>query len=359
MKVLFIQTSTHDYTVYVGKGLRYKLNELLPRDYRDILIITDDVVAPLYLEDFKATLTAPSVTVFEVIIPSGERSKSIEQYYRLQTKALEYNLDRNSLIVALGGGVVGDLAGFVAATFMRGIDYVQVPTTILAHDSSVGGKVAINHELGKNLIGAFYPPRAVIYDIDTLKSLPEHEVRSGYAEIVKEAFIQEEVFLSELLSKNLNNISEQELIAHLYKGIKVKATIVEQDETEADIRKFLNFGHTLAHAIEAKLSYGRITHGEAVAIGMLFALKISESYSDTDLQIDKYKQWLKMNDYPLTLFDLESNSLIETMKLDKKATADSIQLVLLEKLGKPIVVDFSEMKLKTYLDAFIKELSET
>lgn len=359
MKELFIQTSTHDYTVYVGKGLRYKLNELLPRDYRDILIITDDVVAPLYLEDFKATLTAPSVTVFEVIIPSGERSKSIEQYYRLQTKALEYNLDRNSLIVALGGGVVGDLAGFVAATFMRGIDYVQVPTTILAHDSSVGGKVAINHELGKNLIGAFYPPRAVIYDIDTLKSLPEHEVRSGYAEIVKEAFIQEEVFLSELLSKNLNNISEQELIAHLYKGIKVKATIVEQDETEADIRKFLNFGHTLAHAIEAKLSYGRITHGEAVAIGMLFALKISESYSDTDLQIDKYKQWLKMNDYPLTLFDLESNSLIETMKLDKKATADSIQLVLLEKLGKPIVVDFSEMKLKTYLDAFIKELSET
>ncbi|HLS23475.1 MAG TPA: 3-dehydroquinate synthase [Pseudogracilibacillus sp.] len=359
MKELFIQTSTHDYTVYVGKGLRYKLNELLPRDYRDILIITDDVVAPLYLEDFKATLKAPSVTVFEVIIPSGERSKSIEQYYRLQTKALEYNLDRNSLIVALGGGVVGDLAGFVAATFMRGIDYVQVPTTILAHDSSVGGKVAINHELGKNLIGAFYPPRAVIYDIDTLKSLPEHEVRSGYAEIVKEAFIQEEVFLSELLSKNLNNISEQELIAHLYKGIKVKATIVEQDETEADIRKFLNFGHTLAHAIEAKLSYGRITHGEAVAIGMLFALKISESYSDTDLQIDKYKQWLKMNDYPLTLFDLESNSLIETMKLDKKATADSIQLVLLEKLGKPIVVDFSEMKLKTYLDAFIKELSET
>lgn len=359
MKELFIQTSTHDYTVYVGKGLRYKLNELLPRDYRDILIITDDVVAPLYLEDFKATLKAPSVTVFEVIIPSGERSKSIEQYYRLQTKALEYNLDRNSLIVALGGGVVGDLAGFVAATFMRGIDYVQVPTTILAHDSSVGGKVAINHELGKNLIGAFYPPRAVIYDIDTLKSLPEHEVRSGYAEIVKEAFIQEEVFLSELLSKNLNNISEQELIAHLYKGIKVKATIVEQDETEADIRKFLNFGHTLAHAIEAKLSYGRITHGEAVAIGMLFALKISESYSDTDLQIDKYKQWLKMNDYPLTLFDLESNSLIETMKLDKKATADSIQLVLLERLGKPIVVDFSEMKLKTYLDAFIKELSET
>jgi len=359
MKELFIHTSTHGYTVYIGKGLRYKLDELLPRDYQNILIITDDVVAPLYLEDFKATLKAPSVTVSEVIIPSGERSKSIEQYYRLQTKALEYNLDRNSLIVALGGGVVGDLAGFVAATFMRGIDYVQVPTTILAHDSSVGGKVAINHELGKNLIGAFYPPRAVIYDIDTLKSLPEHEVRSGYAEIVKEAFIQEEVFLSELLSKNLNNISEQELIAHLYKGIKVKATIVEQDETEADTRKFLNFGHTLAHAIEAQLSYGCITHGEAVAIGMLFALKISESYSDADLQIDKYKQWLKMNNYPLTLFDLESNSLIETMKLDKKATADSIQLVLLEKLGKPIVVDFSERKLKTYLDAFIKELSET
>src|SRR5690625_3189001 len=282
MKELFIQTSTHDYTVYVGKGLRYKLNELLPRDYRDILIITDDVVAPLYLEDFKATLKAPSVTVFEVIIPSGERSKSIEQYYRLQTKALEYNLDRNSLIVALGGGVVGDLAGFVAATFMRGIDYIQVPTTILAHDSSVGGKVAINHELGKNLIGAFYPPRAVIYDIDTLQSLPTHEVRSGYAEIVKEAFIADEKLVDELLTMRLEQVTEDELIKHLYSGINIKAHIVELDERESYMRMFLNFGHTLAHAIEAELQYGEITHGEAVAIGMLFALRVSEDYMDVD-----------------------------------------------------------------------------
>lgn len=356
MKQMNVQTSTHDYPIYVGKSLRFKLNELIKEPYTKILIVTDDVVSKLYLSDVKKSLA--DYSVIDAIIPSGEVSKSIEQYYRLQTIALENHLDRRSLIIALGGGVVGDLAGFVAATFMRGIDYMQMPTTILAHDSSVGGKVAINHELGKNMIGAFYPPRAVIYDIDTLRSLPSHEIRSGFAEIVKEAYIANDPLLKELLTKNLDEISEDELIRYLYEGILVKANIVEQDEKESHIRKFLNFGHTLAHAIEAELGYGELTHGEAVAIGMLFALRVSEQFTNENLYSAMYKQWLHKNGYPLSLYDIQSNVIIETMKLDKKAQNEQIQMVLLNKIGDPEIKNFSDEQIYEYLEAFKKELNE-
>src|SRR5699024_7013395 len=173
-----------------------KIQYYLSQKYTHIFIVTDDVIARLYLDDVLKGLDNRNVHSFQV--PAGETSKSIDMFHKLQTELLNHHLDRKSLIIALGGGVVGDLAGFVAATYMRGIDYVQVPTTILAHDSSVGGKVAINHELGKNMIGNFYAPKAVIYDVNTLSSLPEHEIRSGYAELVKEAFIANETFLQEL-----------------------------------------------------------------------------------------------------------------------------------------------------------------
>lgn len=359
MHSLNVKTSTHHYHVHIGKALRFQLLGLLPKKYKRILVVTDDVVAPLYLSELKKALTSEETTVVEVVIPSGEFSKNIEQFYHLQTVALENNLDRQSLIIALGGGVIGDLAGFVAATFMRGIDYIQVPTTILAHDSSVGGKVAINHELGKNLIGAFYPPRAVVYDIDTLTSLPTAEVRSGYAEIVKEAYIADASLLEELLPSRLQDYNEEQLSNHLYKGIAIKANIVEQDEKESHMRMFLNFGHTLAHAIEAELKYGEITHGEAVAIGMLFALRVSEDVMDVDLGSDRYKQWMQRNNYPLSLFEIERNALIERMKLDKKATDERIQMVLLERLEKPRVVHLTDEEIAHYLDAFIKELSKT
>lgn len=359
MQSMKVNTSTHEYNVYIGKSLRFKLQQLLPKKYSRILIVTDDVIAPLYLKDIKEALTNNEAHIIDVVIPNGEYSKNIEQFYHLQTVALENNLDRQSLIIALGGGVIGDLAGFVAASFMRGIDYIQMPTTILAHDSSVGGKVAINHELGKNLIGAFYPPRAVIYDIDTLQSLPTHEVRSGYAEIVKEAFIAKNELREELLSKQLSDITEAELMNHLYEGIAIKANIVEQDERESHIRMFLNFGHTLAHAIEAELKYGEITHGEAVAIGMLFALRVSEDYMELDLQSERYKKWMQMNNYPLSLYEIERNSIIEKMKLDKKSTDERIQMVLLKQFAKPTVVHLSDEQMAHYLDTFIKELSET
>src|SRR5690625_1282699 len=274
MKELQVDTSSHSYSVCIGEDLRLQLNDHISTNYSSILIITDNQIADLYLQDILHGLEGRPVHY--TVIPSGEASKSIDYFYKLQTFAMEKGVDRQSLIIALGGGVIGDLAGFVAATYMRGIDYIQVPTTILAHDSSVGGKVAINHELGKNMIGSFYPPKAVIYDVDTLHTLPEHEFRSGYAELIKEAFIADASFLKQLLELNIQNISHEMLKEHLFTGIQIKAEIVERDEKESHIRKFLNFGHTLAHALETELGYGKITHGEAVAVGMLFALKVSE-----------------------------------------------------------------------------------
>lgn len=357
MNELSVGTSTHSYSVYIGEKLRFQLKDLISKQYSSVFIITDDHVAPLYLKEVLESLEG--VHVYSTIIPNGETSKNIDSFYRLQTEALENKLDRNSLILAFGGGVVGDLAGFVAATFMRGIDYIQLPTTILAHDSSVGGKVAINHEMGKNLIGSFYPPRAVIYDVNTLETLPDHEIRSGYAELVKEAFIRDEKFLSELLACELNTITTEQLMKHLYVGIKIKAKIVEEDEKESDIRKFLNFGHTLAHALETILGYGKITHGEAVAIGMLFAIKVSEEKYGIHLPYQDLYRWLKHNNYPLMLEDVGNDAIIDLMKLDKKAEKQQIQMVLLKSVADPETVQLSDQEVITALESFKKELIAT
>lgn len=192
MEKILVKSSTNAYTISIGESLRLQIKQFLNKEYSSILVVTDEHVAALYLKDILENL--PAYRVFQSIVPAGEKSKNLQTFYQLQTEAIEFGLDRESLIIALGGGVVGDLAGFVAATYMRGIDYIQIPTTILAHDSSVGGKVAINHEFGKNLIGNFYPPEAVIYDVDTLHSLSEREVRSGYAELIKEALIADKNF---------------------------------------------------------------------------------------------------------------------------------------------------------------------
>src|SRR5690625_191966 len=270
MKTLTVKSSTNEYNVYIGQQIRHQLTDYLSDHYTAILIITDESVAKLYLDDILNNFS--NNHVYQTTIKAGEASKNIHTYHQLQTDALSYGLDRQSLIIALGGGVVGDLAGFVAATFMRGIDYVQIPTTILAHDSSVAGKVAINHDLGKNLIGSFYPPTAVIYDVETLASLPVREIRSGVAEIVKEGLIADPELFEHLIAIDLEHLDMEKLSEYLLKGIHVKANIVERDERESGERKYLNLGHTLAHAIEAEYKYGQITHGEAVAIGLLFAM---------------------------------------------------------------------------------------
>ncbi|RCW64916.1 3-dehydroquinate synthase [Saliterribacillus persicus] len=351
-----IQTNLGSYRVHVASGLRFNINQLIEKEYKRILLITDSTVDKLYADDISKGFDE-AVDILKYVVPSGEASKNIEEYYRLLTYSIENNMDRHSLIIALGGGMIGDLSGFVASTFMRGIDFIQVPTTILAHDSSVGGKVAINHPEGKNLIGSFYPPVAVVYDVDTLHSLPSHEIRSGYAEVIKHGFIANGDLLKDVLHLDIKNeIENTQLIRHLCDGIKVKANIVEKDEKESSIRKFLNFGHTLGHAIESEMGYGNLTHGEAVAIGMLFALEISEEKFNVDLFSSDYQAWMDFNHYPIKIGKLNLSHLIKRMKKDKKAKHAIVQMVLLENIGKPILVDFTDEELSAYLDKFLRKL---
>lgn len=354
MDEIQVHSNSHTYSIYIGENLRFQLNNLLIKKYSSILIISDEMVANLYLADLMKEL--PVSQIYQSIIPAGEQSKSIQAFYQLHTDAIAYGLDRESLIIALGGGVIGDLAGFVAATYMRGIDYVQVPTTILAHDSSVGGKVAINHELGKNLIGSFYPPKAVIYDITTLRTLAEKEIRSGYAELVKEALIADKDFFNTVIHTKLDKLTNEELQAHIQSGIKIKASIVEVDEKEAGIRKYLNLGHTLGHAIEANLGYGSLSHGEAVAIGLLFSLYLSEELLTVELPYELLLNWLKTNNYPLEDFQFNEDALIHKMKSDKKTVGSRIQMILLNKIGEPVVKEVLEHDLKLYLKTFIGKL---
>lgn len=342
------------YPIIVGKGIRFELHKHLQKSYSKILIVTDETVAKLYLHDVLESLTTcPTV---EYVLPTGEKSKSIEVFYDVQTKAIEAGLDRNSLIIALGGGVVGDLAGFVAATFMRGIDYIQVPTTILAHDSSVGGKVAINHPLGKNLIGAFHQPAGVYFDIDTLATLPEEEIRSGYAELIKEGLISDEPLFRQMLESNLDSITVEELERNILAGIDVKRIIVQADEKEHGIRSFLNLGHTLAHALEADLGYGKITHGEAVAIGLLFSIHVSERVYNKELPFKTLKDWLIANKYPLDSFSFDLEQLIRLMKSDKKAVNERINMVLMKAVGSLQLEAMTDEALRNHLETFRERL---
>lgn len=348
MKQLQINTTSSQYPVYIGANLRKEIGTYIQSlnigNISSILIITDDKVAPLYLNDVISGLKNFS-QVYHYIIPSGESSKSFENYYDIQTFALEKGLDRKSLIVALGGGVVGDLAGFVAATYMRGIPFVQVPTTLLAHDSSVGGKVAINHPLGKNMIGAFHQPALVLYDIDTLQSLPIHEWRSGFAEVMKHALIWDKDFYTWLQDhiQSFQDIKGETAEELLRWSISVKAQVVSEDEKEHGIRAFLNFGHTLGHAIETNMGYGKITHGEAVAIGMIFAMKVSEVVFSKSLPIAEITSWFQKYGFVTEIpSHLQAESLIETMKKDKKTQHGIIRMVLLQEIGKVEVMSVEE-----------------
>ncbi|WP_096434872.1 3-dehydroquinate synthase [Alteribacter populi] len=344
---ILVQSSSHSYPVYIEAGLRHSLYDLLCRRASNLhsqyLVITDGRVKEYYLEDILASFPE-ECPVHTYAVPSGESSKSLSQYEDLLTYALEKELDRDSLIIALGGGVVGDLAGFLAATYMRGIDFVQVPTTLLAHDSSVGGKVGINHALGKNMIGAFHAPRGVYFDPEVFTTLPIKEWRSGLAEVIKHGLINDYSFYEWTINNIVpESIPDVETIVTLLKhSINIKKTIVENDEKERGIRAFLNFGHTLGHAIEAEAGYGKWTHGEAVVIGMVFALKLSEQHFQTDLKSEAVKKKLEKFGYQTHIpGNLSLNSLINRMKSDKKGKSGQIRFVLLTSFGSPALVSVS------------------
>lgn len=356
MKKVTIDTSSKAYEVFIEAGVRHsigkQLETVLTQAASSIFIITDSQVAPLYLDDVVASFEE-KLPVYKAVIESGEASKSFAVYEQMLTKALEYGLDRKSVVVALGGGVVGDLAGFVAATYMRGIRFVQVPTTLLAHDSSVGGKVAINHPLGKNMVGSFHQPEAVFYDTETLYSLSEREWRSGFAEVMKHGFIRDPEFLEWLQRevKTFDQMPVERLNSLLERSIAVKAQIVSEDEREAGVRAHLNLGHTLGHALETELGYGVMTHGEAVVVGIVFALKLSEELFDIKLNVDHYEKWFNSLGYQTKLpANVTTSKLVSTMTKDKKVEAGAIRMVLLSELGQATTKEVSADLLEKMLD---------
>lgn len=356
MEAIHIQTSSKSYDVFVGEGARLEISTFLKKHFSGmtkILIITDETVANIHLQNLMPHLSEWNPVLYTA--PSGEKAKTFEVYYDALSTALENRLDRKSLILAFGGGAVGDLSGFVAASFMRGIPFIQVPTTILAHDSAVGGKVAINHPLGKNMIGAFHQPEAVFYDLDFLKTLPTTEIRSGFAEVIKHALISDPDFYRWLHKNvtNLETLTSAQLLEMLSKGVKIKNEFVSMDERETGVRAFLNFGHTLGHAIESEMGYGNITHGEAVMIGMVFALKLSNEITGLSFQTKEFVNWVQELGYEITIpRQLSIEPLIEKMKQDKKSIGESIRYVLLEQLGKPTLQQLSDEFLIQQLKVF-------
>ncbi len=347
MEKFTITTTNDQYDVLIDYGLRHQLDTLcrsILEGRKKALIISDTKVYPLYGEEVKKSL-ARLLPVAHVTVPNGERAKSLEVYRDLLTTCIEEELDRNSIIIALGGGVIGDIAGFTAATYMRGIPFIQVPTTLLAQDSSVGGKTGINHPLGKNLIGAFHQPSAVVYDIDMLQTLSDKEWLSGFAEMMKHAYIQDPNYLAWLKEhvNTLDDIKKPSIRSSIRRSMKIKATIVEKDEKEAGIRAFLNFGHTLGHALEKVSGYGELTHGEAVACGMLFAMRLSNTLQLSTWDIEEEKAWFQAIGYPVDIvFQYEPEALIEAMRLDKKRTSKGLTFVLLKKAGEPMIQTVKE-----------------
>lgn len=351
MEIVQVETESKSYDVVIGEGALTHLLPFLTGHFpmlTKLMIITDETVAANHLDKLVKVLGELHPHVF--IAPAGEKAKTFDVFYQALTSALENRLDRKSVILSFGGGAVGDLGGFVASAFMRGIPFIQIPTTILAHDSAIGGKVAINHPLGKNMIGAFYQPEAVFYDIQLLKTLPQSEIRSGFAEVIKHALIHDPVLYDWLVNhiQSLESLNSSQLQHMLVSGIKVKREFVSKDERETGVRAFLNFGHTLGHAIEAEMGYGNMTHGEAVLIGMVFALLLSEEVHELSFDLQSFIDWTRRLGYSIEIPELlQEGRLLEKMKQDKKTIGDSIRFVLLEELGKPTI--------QTLADEFVLE----
>jgi 3-dehydroquinate synthase len=346
MDIINISTQSKHYNVYIGKDILTLLEESFD-NYSKLLIITDDHLKSLHLNTLKKYL--PDIETYIYIAPNGEHAKSFKVYEDCLSFGLNNGLDRQAVILAFGGGAIGDLAGFVAATYMRGIAFIQVPTTILAHDSAIGGKVAINHSLGKNMVGAFYQPEKVIYDTQFLSTLPLKERRSGFAEVIKHALIADPIFLNELMNQiqSLETLTNSQIQTFLRRGIEIKATIVEMDERESNIRAYLNFGHTLGHALEANAGYGNLAHGEAVLVGMIYALYLSKQSFQLEFSIEDFIEWVQKLGYQWRIpSNVEFDTILEWMIRDKKSTSDSPVFVLLQDVGEPILQKVEESMLR-------------
>lgn len=345
---LIIQSTSRDYPVVISDqfpGTFFR--ELLQRLSADrIFLIVDENVDKLHKERIHENIENAGVTYKKYILPEGESSKSEKQWFQIVNFLLENGARRNTPVLAIGGGVTGDVAGFAAATTLRGMPLIHLPTTLLAMvDSSIGGKTGINHTVGKNLVGSFYQPEAVIMDTEFLKTLPEKEWANGLSEILKYAAI-EDTSLFELAETIYFHKSgpfhHESLIPLIKKCAGIKAYIVEKDEKESGIRAHLNFGHTFAHALEKEAGFGKITHGEAVYIGMIAAVKLSVKQGAKDLEEIRLGLFRPLYTFKNTIFTLSVDNLIKHMHSDKKKSSEKLKLVLLHKWEDPYVTELSD-----------------
>ncbi|HET9205136.1 MAG TPA: 3-dehydroquinate synthase [Burkholderiaceae bacterium] len=351
-----VDLGLRSYEIWIGPGLLTDSDawQGLPRG-GDALIVTNPTVGVLYLERLRIVLALRHARVLSVELPDGEEHKHWQTLNRVFDALLGHGCDRQTIVYALGGGVVGDIAGFAAASFMRGVPYVQVPTTLLAQvDSSVGGKTAINHPMGKNLIGAFHQPQRVICDLDVLKTLPDRELRAGLAEVVKYGPIADWSFFEwmeqhadELLARDANALAHA-----VQRSCEIKAAVVAQDERESDVRAILNFGHTFGHAIEAGLGFGRWLHGEAVSAGMILGAALSVELGLIDASVaDRLSALLRRLGLPIHPPALGAERYLALMRLDKKAVAREVRFVVLTGKGAAAVRTASDAVVSDVLEA--------
>ncbi len=344
MHTLHVELGERSYPVYIGRGLL--ADPLLLAGHiagSQVVIVSNETVAPLYMERVRAALP-PGLQVTEVVLPDGEQYKTLATLGEIFDQVMAAGHNRSTTMVALGGGVVGDITGFAAACYQRGVDFLQLPTTLLAQvDSSVGGKTAVNHPLGKNMIGAFYQPRAVLIDTNTLQTLPAREFAAGLAEVIKYGLIGDEPFYRWLQQHMPKLIAREEaaLAEAIERSCSNKAQVVSADEREGGIRAILNLGHTFGHAIETAQGYGLWLHGEAVAAGMMLALELSARRGFIPAEeVAGLRSLLLASGLPVDPpADMSPGVFLELMARDKKVVNGRLRLVLLEAIGSACIVD--------------------
>lgn len=365
-KTLTVELGERSYPIYIGSGLLGQPGLVQPFvQSGQILIVTNTTVAPLYLEAvqrwLKTSQSGRALQLETLCLPDGEQYKQLASVEQIFDRLLELGFNRKALIVALGGGVIGDMAGFAAACYQRGIPFLQIPTTLLSQvDSSVGGKTGVNHPRGKNMIGAFYQPEAVFIDTDVLQTLPERELSAGLAEVIKYGLIADAQFFV-WLEQNIERLVRKEPEALQYailRSCEIKAEVVSLDEKEAGLRAILNLGHTYGHAIETEMGYGQWLHGEAVAAGMVMACELSEALGWLGADVtDRARQLLKKARLPVAPpSGMRSDAFEKHMKVDKKVLDGRIRLVLLNGLGRATVTsDFDPQRFTQQLRALDRE----
>jgi 3-dehydroquinate synthase len=338
MRTLNVNLGDRSYPIHVGTGLIGDASRIVPLlAQKRAAVVTNSTIAPLYLGKVKASLEAAGVDVVPITLPDGEQYKTWETLNLIFDALIEHRCERRTTLVALGGGVVGDMTGFAAATWQRGAPFIQVPTTLLAQvDSSVGGKTAINHPHGKNMIGAFYQPRAVLADLDSLKTLPERELKAGIAEVIKHGLIRDAAFF-DWLEASMDALLEREPAAlehAVLRSCEIKSAVVAEDEREMDVRALLNFGHTFGHAIEAGLGYGDWLHGEAVGAGMVMAADLSHQLGYLgSADLARVEKLIARAGLPVRGPSLGRERYWEHMSVDKKTRDGAIRFVVLKRLG--------------------------